>query len=111
MFYDFTDQVINLLKLQICLKHFFHIIFLFQCSRNIVTSYLGHEPSNLTYDYTARVLLMRYPFDINNPLSYFAIIIVETVLLFLSATYFLCCDTLFAQTTTHATLHLQVDIC
>ena len=52
---------------------------------------------------------MKYPFAIAEPVTYFSVVLEEEYLLFADALYWACCDTLFAQLTTHISLQFQVE--
>lgn len=76
--------------------------------RNFLFQYLARDMANHTYDYSQRVFLLRYPFQINDSTTYFSVLLEEEYLLLISGLYWVSCDTLFAQLTTHVSLQLEV---
>ncbi|NP_001177605.1 odorant receptor 264 [Nasonia vitripennis] len=84
------------------------ICFALPPMKNFLIQYFARKEMNHTYDYSERVFLVRYPFEINSSSIYFSVLFEEQWVLFCSALYWVCCDTLFAQLTTHTSLHFEI---
>ncbi|NP_001177618.1 odorant receptor 285 [Nasonia vitripennis] len=77
--------------------------------QNLFFQYLhARNSANHTYDYSQRVFIIEYPFPIQDVLTYSSVLLEEEYLLLASGLYWVCCDTLFAQLTTHISLQLEI---
>ncbi|NP_001177608.1 odorant receptor 268 [Nasonia vitripennis] len=76
---------------------------------NLAQQYRNRDANNHTYDFSQRLVLLKYPFEIPNIPTYFLIELEEGFYLFYSAAlFFVSGDTLFAQTVTHICLQFKI---
>ncbi|NP_001177607.1 odorant receptor 267 [Nasonia vitripennis] len=75
----------------------------------LAQQYRDREANNYTYDFSQRLLLLKYPFDIPSIPIYFLVELQEGFYLFYAAAlFFVSGDTLFAQTVTHICLQFKI---
>lgn len=79
--------------------------------RNLISLYTHRNvASNYTREYDKRIFFMKYPFEIQNFKTYFFVIVEEGYLLYGTALFWMCSDTLFAQISTHTSLQFEVSL-
>ncbi|XP_063992973.1 odorant receptor 47a-like [Diachasmimorpha longicaudata] len=67
-----------------------------------------HDPANESLKFTKTVYPARYPFHINTPRGFFICVAIETMGMYFISLYWIIVDALFAQLTTHLSLHFQI---
>ncbi|NP_001177609.1 odorant receptor 269 [Nasonia vitripennis] len=76
---------------------------------NLAQQYRNREANNYTYDFSQRLGLVKYPFEIPNIPTYLLIVFQEAFYLFYTAALFwVSGDTLFAQSVTHICLQFKI---
>nr|QNL15044.1 olfactory receptor 100 [Aulacocentrum confusum] len=63
---------------------------------------------NESFDYSMTVYPSSYSFSTDTPFSYFLCVTYEQIVIVFVALYWISCDTLFAQLTTHICIHYRV---
>ncbi|XP_058791961.1 uncharacterized protein LOC131664675 [Phymastichus coffea] len=76
--------------------------------RKLFLLYIHRDNVNYTIDYSQRVFWIKYPFEINDPKTYFYVVLEEQYLLFGCVLFWICGDTVFAQLTSHASLQFEI---
>ncbi|XP_058805411.1 odorant receptor 45a-like [Phymastichus coffea] len=84
------------------------VAFGFPPLQYMLSQYLTRKSLNYTYDYSVRVFIIEYPFDINSPLIYWPILCQEFWILIGLATCWVTGDTLFASLITQLTIQFEI---